>query len=306
MKVQRSIVFLFLLLLHSYKSQNLPSFYPFKGFHVGLTGQVQFIQKCTFTSLTGTDLAPRPKWSYGWETGIEFSYHFSKYFGISLGINYGTAYYFDYDIYLSTVPDDIGGWKEVNVYEPSYLPYVHANEQIMFPVKLEFHYPLRKNLFFMAETGLRVKGIFQRLTLGKNSIRHNDLNFGYIVWPQDTPNEYEMINYFDQYGWENISKIRCNLLLGIGLYYQLPYGDLLRFSTGVNVSFNPIVEGYFVYHLTNSYGTFSVKNDFIYMQLSYIHTLNWQKAKKYLKKQEYSFSSKQERRKKIIELLDFW
>jgi len=47
-------------------------------------------------------------------------------------------------------------------------------------------------------------------------------------------------------------------------------------------------------------------NDFIYTQLSYIHTLNWQKAKKYLKKNDYSFATKKERRKKIVEVLGNW
>jgi len=70
-------------------------------------------------------------------------------------------------------------------------------------------------------------------------------------------------------------------------------------------SFYPF-KGYYQYYLTDSYGTFSVKNDFIYTQLSYIHTFNWQKAKKYLKKQDFSFSSKKERRKKIIEMLNVW
>ncbi|MCL1850863.1 MAG: hypothetical protein FWF70_05625 [Bacteroidetes bacterium] len=112
-----------------------------------------------------------------------------------------------------------------------------------------------------------------------------------------------MIDYFDMGRWKDVSKISCNLLVGIGLYYKLPYGDLVRFTAGANVSFNPIMEGYYVYHLTDSYGTFSVKNDFIYTQLSYIHTFNFLKAKKYLKRQEYSFSSKKERRKKIIDLL---
>jgi hypothetical protein len=309
MKRKKRITFivLILLLLCRIEAQNLPSFYPFKGFHIGLSGQAQFIQKCTFTALTGTDPAPRPKWSYGWEAGIEFSYHFAKYFGITMCINYGTTYYFDYDIYLSTVPDGIGGWKEVNAYEPTFFSLLHFHEQIMFPVKLEFHYSLHKNIFFVAEAGVKVKGIFQKLAYGgKNYFVYKNYNFGYIIWPSDTPDEYEMIDYFDRYGWENVSKIRCNLLLGIGLSYKLPYGDLLRFTAGVNLSFEPIIEGYYVYHLTDSYGTFSVKNDFLYTQLSYIHTFNFLKAKKYLKKQEYSFSSKKERRQRIFEMLEVW
>jgi hypothetical protein len=66
------------------------SFYPYKGFHVGITGQAEFINKPSYVALTGSDPAPKGRWTTGWETGIEFSYHFAKYSGISLGINYGT------------------------------------------------------------------------------------------------------------------------------------------------------------------------------------------------------------------------
>jgi hypothetical protein len=305
-KLNIPLTVLFLSFLFVSNAQPLPSFYPYKGFHIGVTGQTEYINKYTFTALTGTDPAPRPKWSYGWEAGIEFSYHFAKYFGIAIGINYGTTYYFDYDIYLSTVPNGIGGWTEVNAYEPSFHSYLLRNTQIMLPVKLEFHYPLHKDLFFMAEAGVKIKGIFQRLSYGKYGIGVYGKGEICIVWPPDTPGEYEAFKYYDEEGWRNMGKISCNLLLGIGLSYKLPYGDLLRFTAGVDLSFNNIIEGYYVYHLTESYGTFAVKNDFIYTQLSYIHTFNFLKAKKYLKKQEYSFSSKKERRGKIFELLNAW
>ena len=80
-------------------------------------------------------------------------------------------------------------------------------------------------------------------------------------------------------GNRNMGKISCDLLLGLGLYYKLSYGDLVRFSTGVNISFNNIIEGYYKYYLTESYGTFAVRNDFIYTQLFYIHTLNYKKLR---------------------------
>jgi hypothetical protein len=88
-----------------------------------------------------------------------------------------------------------------------------------------------------------------------------------------------------------VSKIGCGVFVGMGLYYKLRYGDLLRFTTGVNLSFKNIVEGLYQYHLSGGFGTFAVRNDFIYTQFSYIHTLNYQKAKKYLKKQEKSVAS---------------
>ena len=284
MKRKQTIAFMVLLLLIMCRieAQNLPSFYPFKGFHIGLTGQAEYIQKCTFTALTGTDPAPRGRWTSGWEAGIEFSYHFAKYFGISVGVNYGTVLSHNRDVYKSTIPDGIGGWKEVNKYEPSISR--HSDNEILFPIKLEFHYPLRKDLFFMAEAGIKIKGIFQRLNYGKYGIGTYRRNYDFIIDIPNTLGEYVIINYYFDYGWRNLSQISCNLLLGVGLYYKLPYGDLLRFTAGINMSFKPIIEGYYHYYLTNSYGTFSVKNDFIYTQLSYIHTLSWQKAKKHVKK----------------------
>ena len=281
-----SLTVLLLLFLSSVVAQNSPSFYPFKGFHVGITGQAEFIQKSTFTALTGTDPAPRPKWTSGWEVGMEFSYNFAKYFGISFGINYGTVHSYSRDVFLSIIPNDDGGWKEVNKYDPTVI--IMSDKEMLFPIKLEFHYPLRKDIFFTVETGIKIKGIFQRLTYGKDAIGRYSISFSMDGMPIEYDPEYDTyisMPYYYDWGVRNMGKISCNLLLGIGLYYKLPYGDLLRFTTGINMSFNNIIEGYYRYYLTDSYGTFSVKNDFIYTQLSYIHTLNWQKAKKYVKKQ---------------------
>ena len=273
---------------YSVAQKNYP-FYPFKGFHIGITGQAEYIQKCTFTALTGSDPAPRPRWTSGWETGIEFSYHFAKYFGVSFGINYGAILSFNYDIFLSTVPDFQGGWEEVNKYDKSF--FIMHNYEPLFPIKMEFHYPISKNLFFNTEIGVKIKGL-------RPKINYRMREYGMYYYFEDI--------YYEAVGWRDLSKIYCDLLIGVGLYYKVPYGDLLRFNFGVNVSFKPIIEGYYRYYLTDSYGTFSVKNDFIYTQLSYIHTLNWQKAKKYVKKQEYSFASKKERRQKIVEILNAW
>jgi len=305
MKIKLKYVFIILFLLFSLisQSQNPHSFYSFKGFHVGLSGQAEFIQKCSFVAIDGSDPAPRPKWTYGWETGIEFSYHFAKYFGVSLGISYGTQHSYDYDIYISKEPDFKGGWINQNEYEGFF--YIFSHKEFIFPIlKLEFHYPLNKYLFFTAEAGIKVKGINDRISYGKDGYGEYGRSVGYLVDPLYYPGSYPgEIVYYNDLGFQDMGKISCNLLLGLGLYYKLPYGDLLRFTAGINMSFSNIIEGVYIYHLTGSYGTFTVRNDYIYTQLSYIHTLNWQKAKKYLKKQEYYFDSKKERSGKILELL---
>jgi len=299
-----SILF-FLLITHLLPicvlSQNTPSFYHFRGFHLGITGQAEYIQKCTFVALTGSDPAPKPRWTYGWETGIEFSYHFAKYFGVSVGVNFGTVVSYNYDIYRSTIPDFQGGWQVVNKYD-KWLSTVNDYE-VLLPLKLEFHYPLGKNLFFNTEIGAKIKGT--HLKIRNRGIKVYGRYSSYLIEPlYSSDNNWEQIKYYASEGYRYLSQIHCDLLVGVGLYYALPYGDLLRFNVGVNVSFKPIIEGYYHYFLTDSYGTFSVKNDFIYTQLSYIHTFNWQKARIFLKKNDVSFASKKERRKQVIEIIN--
>ena len=287
--MRKSIPFfiLFLFLSFSVEAQKSPPFYPFKGFHVGITGQAEFIQKPAFFLLNDGDPIPKGRSTVGWETGIEFSYHFAKYFGFSAGINYGTALSYDCAIYWRTIPGYNDVWGTANDYEPRHSPV--QDEEIMFPIKFEFHYPLHKNFFLTAEAGVKLKGIQHRLSYGKDVTGNYSSSVGVLVRPDPDvdPNvPSDEIPYFRYWGKRNLSEITCNVLIGLGLYYKLPYGDLLRFTTGVNLSFKNIIEGYYVYEISQSWGIFAVRNDFIYTQLSYIHTLNWQKAKKYLKKQE--------------------
>ena len=309
MKKPIAFVVLFLLFKFIAVAQKPLNFYHFKGFHVGITSQVEFIEKPEFIYFMDEDLVPQGRWTCGWETGIEFSYHFAKYFGVSAGINYGTALSYKCAIYMCIIPGFNDKWENAHFSDLSSI----QDHEIMFPVKFEFHYPLHKNLFFTAEVGAKIKGFFHWLNYAKEG---NNGKFRYssgvvVLVPNadNDPNKpMDQIDYFDYWGTRDVSKISCNLSLGIGLYYKFPHGDLLRFTAGINKSFNNILEGEYryLYFPVRSYGKFFVKNDFIYTQLSYIHTLNWQKAKKYVKKQEYSFSSKKERRGKILEVLKDW
>ncbi len=298
----RLLIFaLFSMFFFKIHAQSVPSKQPFQGFHIGLTGQTEFVQKCSFIALSGSDPIPRARWTTGCETGLEFSYHFGKYFGIVAGINYGTVLSFKNDIYMSTVPDGAGGWEVWNEYETA-LSTVSENG-IIIPLKLEFHFPMYRNIFFMAETGIKIKGLLERLAYRDGGMGLYSTTVDFSYYPT-SGNQIENISYYSDFGERNMGEISCDLLLGLGLYYKLPYSDLLRFSAGVNISFNNIIEGYYNYHLTNSYGTFAIKNDFFYTQLSYIHTLNYKKAKKYLKAQGITYSTKNDRRKAIINLLN--
>jgi hypothetical protein len=58
MKKKKIILFTLLIsgLFLNANAQDVYSFYPFKGFHLGITGQAEYVQKCTFTYLTGSPL----------------------------------------------------------------------------------------------------------------------------------------------------------------------------------------------------------------------------------------------------------
>ena len=278
MKKIIAFIVLILLFLLKTEAQQTPPFSPFKGFHVGITAQVEAIGKPLFLALDNINPAPKGLWTCGWEAGMEFSYHFAKYFGISVGINYGTTVSYNCVIYQFKVI----GQGDIIIPE-SFVPlYCLVDHEIMFPVKFEFHFPLRKNLFFAAETGIKIKGVgfLPKLSGGDDVFFSGGLSISFEY--QDI---FYKLKYFDYFGTRDVTKIRCEFLLGMGLYYKLRYGDLLRFTAGVNLSFKNIVEGTYSYHLSGSFGTFAVKNDFLYFQFAYIHTLNYQKAKKYLKKQ---------------------
>jgi hypothetical protein len=180
-----------LLLCHAY-AQYFPSFYSFEGFHIGITGQAEFIQPCSYVALSGPDLAPKAFWTSGWEAGMEFSYHFAKYFGISAGISFGTTVSYNSALYYSIVPDGMEGWIEANEYDISGMKMYDYD--IFIPVKLEFHYPVHKDFFFMAETGVKIKGIFNDY----NDEEMRDRVGGNGISPFD--------HYYEEYWKQNFGK----------------------------------------------------------------------------------------------------
>jgi hypothetical protein len=303
MKSNLSTLLIAFSFLISSNAQNNPYFSLFKGFHVGFAGQAEFVQKPVFILLHDADPVPKGVATYGWEAGIEFSYHFANYFGVSIGFNYGTALSYDCAIYWRVIPGFNDVWGTANTF--SNLGLTLQDREIMFPIKIEFHYPIYNNFFFTSEVGVKLKGIQHRISYGKDAKGTYRASISVLVVNPELPfGPSDEILYFDYKGEREISKIHCNLIMGIGFYYKLPYADLLRFTAGINMSFGNIIEGTYIYYQSDGWGKFTVRNDFIYTQLSYIHTLNWQKAKKHLKKQEeYSFTSKKERRGKILELL---
>jgi hypothetical protein len=188
--------FVFILLpLFSSLAQKSPPFYSFKGFHVGITAQIECIEKPSFFLLNDGDPVPKGRWTCGWEAGMEFSYHFAKYFGVSVGINYGTALSYDGAVYLRVIP----GYNDKEGIANDYYPLLSPmqDHEMMFPIKFEFHYPLPKNLFFTAEAGIKVKGFFPWLEYKQSGFEEFLYSSGLAFIINPTPTTPEVIDYFD-------------------------------------------------------------------------------------------------------------
>jgi hypothetical protein len=291
----------------SLSAQNSPKISPFKGFHLGVTYQAELVQKCSMLPLVGDyEYPPIPLNTYGWELGLEMSYHFAKYFGVSFGLNYGYVFSFGYKYHMTEglqLYDGYEPYLSKGRYEKFLGETIHKKEWV-FPLKLELHFPLCRNLYFTTDIGIKIKGVENSLIYEKGDFGSYEIGVSVQTEPATPDSIIYPAAFFDILGKQPLYGINIDLVIGAGLYYKLPYGDLLRLTTGVNLAFKDFMSGYYGYWLHDTYGTFSARHNFLYTQLSYIHTFNYKKARNWLKRNNISFSSKKERRRHIYEMLN--
>lgn len=265
--------------LGTLQSQNFNFSDPFKGFHIGLTGQIELIKGSSYNNIHGTVPPPSREMPVGGQGRIEFSYNFAKYFGISTGFGVGTAC-------------DIDDWM-IDPYtnqESQYSIFFGVQEYEFFiPLKFEFHYPVHKNIYLMAELSGIMNGFVNKVCKENNGCL-NDMLWG----KEDMYFDLHRSSYFPLF----------DIAAAIGIYYRLPYGDLLRLSVGYNYVLKPTWEGSYAYPLHNSGGDISLRHNYMFAQLGYFHTFNFEKAKRMVKKQNLNFSSKKEQRNYIIKMLN--
>jgi len=272
------------------QTQSIPISKPFKGFHLGVTGQVEVVEKIAFTSFSKSEFAPIPRQTFGWEAGLEFSYHFAHYYGVSVGLNVGTirSYLFEYYMRGSKIWDN--GIDDYVCIPDNY------KLDFLVPVQFEFHYPLKHNFYFTASVGMKLKGL---LYCYKKEYNYSHEHVISAV----TDKQDDAIDIFEMGYEKDLAKLEVDFLSSVGVYYRLPYADLLRLTIGANVSLNNSISGYYKYFDPLSSGTFTINNNFLYFQLSYIHTFDFKSIKKQAKKNNLSFSSKKERNKYLLNLL---
>ncbi|MDL2297499.1 hypothetical protein LJC37_06045, partial [Bacteroidales bacterium OttesenSCG-928-E04] len=240
-------------------AQSKTTLLPFKGFNIGFTGQMELVQKIDFVPVYGTEAPPLTFHAMGWEAGVELSYHFARYFGVSIGLNVGTINAMRFSPYARSTEFE-GGWNE-----DFYHPTSSSKIDFILPLQFEFHYPLKHNFYFTTSVGVKLKDL-RTLNMPYN------YSYEASLWTGDEDVTFFILD-FDR----NREKIEVDLLLSAGIYYRLPYADFLRLTVGANFALNKYASGYYeFYPYINtpwySFGTFNLHNNFMYLQLAYIHT----------------------------------
>lgn len=235
----------FLCLLIRANAQEIRPNFP-NGFHLGL---VQTISVAPAMSVIpdGTSLsALKSEPTFGGKIGIEFSYHFARYFGVSIGLDYGSCLQYNLKEY------DADG----NPHENNRWPLKSTRLVDFFiPIKFEFHYPVSKSVLFYGSLGVNLKNAYVFYPQFGNII-YGGLNNGTSLYIN--MREYERFN--------------VDMLISMGIYYRLPYNDLLRFGVSTNIAFRDKLQGYYQFQNEgNAGGTLSYRHNLIGLEFGYIH-----------------------------------
>ena len=243
----------FLCLLLGANAQEIRPNFP-NGFHLGM---VQTISVAPAMSVIpdGNSLSTlRSKAAFGGKIGIECSYHFAKYFGFSIGLDYGTCLQYNLKEF------DAAG----NLFDNKRWPLKSVRlADFLIPVKFEFHYPVSKSILFYGSLGVNLKNIYV-LSPQTGNIIYGGLHNGTSL--------YINMKEYERFG--------ADLLMSMGIYYRLPYNDLLRFGIAANLAFRDKLQGYYQFQNEgNAGGTLSYRHNHIGFEFGYIHCFRTKEQK---------------------------
>ena len=217
-----------------------PVDHPFDGFHFGYTLQLDVMHPIVFQDIFTQELDWITPYP-SFHAGLEFSYNFADYFGTSAALNFGT----------------LGG-----VYLKRY--------GFSLPLKFEFHYPVSPKILLTISAGVRLRLPPQTFLSGFDGEYGSHIDTILYV--------YSGRNFVNANADKNT--LYADLMLDVGLYYQLPNQDFLRFTTGINLATGDHEQG--TLHFIPSMATlntsvrdqYSHKNHFLYFQAAYIHSFS--------------------------------
>ena len=237
------------------KTQSVLHDSPFNGFHFGYTLEADFVHPTEMTS-TSTGKKTYSSVRYGGRFGLECSYNFADYFGVSAALDLG---------YIGLDRSGIIG---------EYLG-------LSMPLKFEFHYPVANKLWITANAGVQLRMPFGSFFYGYNKNESAYCAYSYGMGA---------VSYLD-YGYDR-QVFYADLMADVGLYYQLPNKNYLRFLLGLDIATTDFANGIVLFYTNNGDGSHqfvegplptenkyvSQRNHYLYFQIAYLHSFSKQRA----------------------------
>ncbi|MBR6176209.1 MAG: hypothetical protein IKQ52_11610 [Bacteroidales bacterium] len=228
---------------HQTKVQKVLHDSPFNGFHFGYTAEADIVHPVEMTSYA-TAKTSFSSVRYGGRVGLEFSYHFADYFGVSSALDFG---------YIGSDKSDI------------FCSY----SGVSMPLKFEFHYPVADKLWVTANAGVQLRMPWETFLYGYNP---NEGRLIANLWYVGNP-----VYYTDYCPDRHV--FYADLMADVGLYYQLPNQDYLRFLAGLNIATTDWARGGVeLYSMGYEELYASQRNHYLYFQMAYLHSFSKQRA----------------------------
>ena len=220
---------------------------PFNGFHFGYTLEADIVHPVEMISYA-TAKKSFSSVRYGGRFGLEGSYNFAGYFGVSAALDAGY----------------------IGMDKHGFYPYFGVS----MPLKFEFHYPVADKLWVTANVGAQLRMPWMTFLYGYDK----DKGEGVYELYNNSVMSYGDYTY-------NRYVFYADLMADVGLYYQLPNKNYLRFLLGLNVATTDFARGrvwpiayptLYDYEYLSRY--VSQRNHYLYFQIAYFHGFSKQRA----------------------------
>ena len=216
---------------------------PFNGFHFGYTLEADIVHPVEMIDKT-TAKTTYSKPRFGGRFGLECSYHFADYFGVSAALDFGVindALYRGFDYY-----------------------------GLSMPLKFEFHYPVADKLWITANAGAQLRMPWRTFLYGYD---YSDGRYINIITYDST-----QCTYINQDIVRNRNVFYADIMADVGLYYQLPNQDCLRFLVGLNIATTDFSKGFTGREPNDRHTYIFERNHYLYFQMAYLHSFSKQRA----------------------------
>ncbi len=217
---------------------------PFNGFHFGYTAEAEIVHPIELIDVTtGKKSYTQPR--MGGRVGLEFSYHFADFFGVSAALDLGIQ-----GLSMVGLKDYFG---------------------VSMPLKFEFHYPLADKLWITANVGTQIRMPWRTFLYGFDASRGSNES-------SDYSDDFQQIGYQNYVYNRNV--FYADIMTDVGVYFQLPSQNYLRFLVGLDVATTDFAQGYVSHHQYDGKQYMFQRNHYLYFQIAYLHGFSKMRALK--------------------------